>query len=208
MPLQDLSFDVLHPQPLILVISGTSGIGKDAVLNGLKHCPLPLHFVVTATSRAPRTGEVEGVDYFFLSREEFEKRIQQGYFAEYARVYQDYKGIPRPQIEEALKSGKDVILRVDVQGAATIRSQYPEAILVFLVPNTVDEWYNRLANRGTETEESLRVRVDKAISEIGQIDLFDYVVLNAENRLEEAVQDVVDIIRIEHMRVHPRKILK
>lgn len=207
MPLQDLSFDVLHPQPLILVISGTSGIGKDALLNGLKKCPLPLHFVVTATSRAPRPGEVEGVDYFFISREEFERRIDEGYFAEYARVYTDYKGIPRPQIEEALKSGKDVILRLDVQGAATIRKQYPQAILVFLVPNTVDEWYQRLVNRGTETDETLKTRVDKAITEVAQIDIFDYIVLNAEGRLDEAVIDVMDILRVEHMRVHHRKIL-
>jgi guanylate kinase len=207
MQLNELSFNVLHPQPLIIVISGTSGIGKDAVLNGLKNCSLPLHFVVTATSRAPRPEEKEGVDYFFISREEFEQRIAEGKFIEYARVYQDYKGIPRAQVEQALKSGKDVILRLDVQGAATVRKLYPEAVLIFLVPNTTDEWYTRLCNRGTETPESLRVRVETAIRELAQIDIFDYVVLNAQDRLDAAVQDVVNIINTEHMRVHHRKIL-
>lgn len=207
MQLNELSFNVLHPQPLIIVISGTSGIGKDAVLNGLKNCSLPLHFVVTATSRAPRPEEKEGVDYFFISREEFEQRIAEGKFIEYARVYQDYKGIPRAQVEQALKSGKDVILRLDVQGAATVRKLYPEAVLIFLVPNTTEEWYTRLCNRGTETPESLRVRVETAIRELAQIDIFDYVVLNAQDRLDAAVQDVVNIINTEHMRVHHRKIL-
>jgi guanylate kinase len=206
MQLNELSFNVLHPQPLIIVISGTSGIGKDAVLNGLKNCSLPLHFVVTATSRPPRPEEKEGVDYFFISREEFEQRITKGDFIEYARVYQDYKGIPRIQVEEALKSGKDVILRLDVQGAATVRKLYPEAVLVFLVPNTTEEWYSRLCHRGTETTESLNVRVETAIREITQIDIFDYVVLNAQDRLDAAVQDVVNIIHTEHMRVHHRKI--
>jgi guanylate kinase len=207
MQLNELSFNVLHPQPLIIVISGTSGIGKDAVLNGLKNCSLPLHFVVTATSRAPRPEEKEGVDYFFISREEFEQRIAEGKFIEYARVYQDYKGIPRAQVEQALKSGKDVILRLDVQGAATVRKLYPEAVLIFLVPNTTDEWYTRLCHRGTETPESLHVRVETAIRELAQIDIFDYVVLNAQDRLDAAVQDVVNIINTEHMRVHHRKIL-
>jgi len=207
MQLNELSFNVLHPQPLIIVISGTSGIGKDAVLNGLKNCSLPLHFVVTATSRAPRPEEKEGVDYFFISREEFEQRIAEGKFIEYARVYQDYKGIPRAQVEQALKSGKDVILRLDVQGAATVRKLYPEAVLIFLVPNTTDEWYTRLCHRGTETPESLHVRVETAIRELAQIDIFDYVVLNAQDRLDAAVQDVVNIIDTEHMRVHHRKIL-
>jgi guanylate kinase len=111
------------------------------------------------------------------------------------------------QVEEALKSGKDVILRLDVQGAATVRKLYPEAILVFLVPNTAEEWYSRLCDRGTETPESLKVRVETAIREVAQIDIFDYVVLNAQNRLDAAVQDVVNILHIEHLRVHHRKIL-
>jgi guanylate kinase len=207
MQLSQLSFDVLHPQPLVLVISGTSGIGKDAVIKGMKNRNLPMHFVITATSRPPRADEKDGVDYFFYSREEFEQRIANGEFIEHALVYQDYKGIPRIQVEEALKCGKDVILKLDVQGAATIRRLYPQAILVFLVPNTVEEWYDRLSDRGSETPESLKVRVDTAIREIAQIDMFDYVVLNAQDRLEKAVEDILNILHVEHMSVHHRKIL-
>ena len=205
MDLNQLSFDLLHPQPLIIVISGTSGIGKDAVIKGMKTRNLPLHFVITATSRPPRQDERDGVDYFFFSKEEFEKRIQNGEFIEHALVYKDYKGIPRWQIDEALKSGKDVVLKLDVQGAATIRRLYPEAILVFLVPNTADEWYTRLCHRKSETPETLKVRVETAIKEVAQIDIFDYIVLNAQDRLEAAVDDIVDILKVEHQRVHHRK---
>jgi guanylate kinase len=205
MQLNQLSFDLLHPQPLIIVISGTSGIGKDAVIKGMKRRNQPLHYVITATSRAPRSNEVDGVDYFFFSKEDFERRINAGEFIEHALVYQDYKGIPRWQVDEALKSGKDVVLKLDVQGAATIRKLYPEAVLIFLVPNTVEEWYDRLCDRKSETPETLRVRIDTAIKEVSQIDLFDYVVLNAQGHLEAAVDDILQIINIEHHRVHHRK---
>lgn len=205
MQLNQLSFDLLHPQPLIIVISGTSGIGKDAVIKGMKRRNKPLHYVITATSRAPRSNEVDGVDYFFFSKEDFERRINAGEFIEHALVYQDYKGIPRWQVDEALKSGKDVVLKLDVQGAATIRKLYPEAVLIFLVPNTVEEWYDRLCDRKSETPETLRVRIDTAIKEVSQIDLFDYVVLNAQDHLDAAVDDILQIINIEHHRVHHRK---
>lgn len=205
MQLNQLSFDLLHPQPLIIVISGTSGIGKDAVIKGMKRRNKPLHYVITATSRAPRSNEVDGVDYFFFSKEDFERRIHAGEFIEHALVYQDYKGIPRWQVDEALKSGKDVVLKLDVQGAATIRKLYPEAVLIFLVPNTVEEWYDRLCDRKSETPETLRVRIDTAIKEVSQIDLFDYVVLNAQDHLDAAVDDILQIINIEHHRVHHRK---
>ncbi len=205
MQTDNLSFDLLHKEPLIIVISGTSGIGKDAVLKGLKGRNLPLHFVVTATSREPRPGEINGVDYFFLSAAEFERKITKGEFIEHALVYEQYKGIPRSQVDEALESGKDVILRLDVQGAATIRKLYPQAILIFLVPNSVKEWYDRLCSRKSETEETLKVRVETAIKETGQIGIFDYIVLNAQDRLEHAVDDIVEIINVEHMKVHHRK---
>ena len=207
MQFDQLSFDLYHPLPLLIVISGTSGIGKDAVIKGLKRRNLPLHFVVTATSRPPRSNEKEGIDYFFLSREEFMQRIEKGEFIEHAMVYQDYKGIPRWQVDEALKSGKDVVLKLDVQGAATIRKLYPEAVLVFLIPNTTDEWYARLCDRKSETPESLKVRVETAIREVAQIYIFDYVVINAQDRLEAAVDDIIGIIQSEHHRVNHRKMI-
>lgn len=204
---ESLSFDLYHPQPLLIVISGTSGIGKDAVLRGLKNRDLPLHFVVTATSRPPRPDEVDGQDYFFFSREEFKKRIERGEFIEYAMVYDDYKGAPRWQIDDALKSGRDVVLRVDVQGAATYRRLYPEAVLIFLIPNTIDEWFGRLKARNTESPENLKVRIDTAKEEVAQIGLFDYVVVNADHLLEKAVDDIIAIINVEHHRVHHRKLI-
>lgn len=205
MQTDNLSFDLLHKEPLIIVISGTSGIGKDAVLKGLRSRNLPLHFVITATSRDPRPDEKNGVDYFFYSPAEFERMIANNEFIEHALVYEQYKGIPRSQVDEALKSGKDVILRLDVQGAATIRKLYPQAVLIFLVPNSVKEWYDRLCSRKSETEETLKVRVETAIKETGQIGIFDYIVLNAQNRLENAVNDIIEIINVEHMRVHHRR---
>ncbi len=204
---ESLSFDLYHPLPLLIVISGTSGIGKDAVLRGLKNRDLPLHFVVTATSRAPRPDEVDGQDYFFFSRDEFKQRIDRGEFIEYAMVYDDYKGAPRWQIDDALKSGRDVVLRVDVQGAATYRRLYPEAVLIFLIPNTIDEWFGRLKARNTESPENLKVRIDTAKQEVAQIGLFDYVVVNADHLLEKAVDDIIAIVNVEHHRVHHRKLI-
>jgi guanylate kinase len=200
-------FDLLHPKPLLIVISGPSGIGKDSVLQELKRRNLPLHFVITATSRPPRPEEVEGKDYFFLTREEFEARIARGEFIEHALVYNDLKGIPRSQIEDAIRSGKDVVLRVDVQGAETIRNLYPESLLIYLIPRSYDEWYERLVNRKTESAEDLKTRVEISIKEVDKIGIFDYLVVNAKNLLCQAVDDIESIIRAEHLAIKHRKIL-
>lgn len=207
MELDELSFDLYRPQPLLIVISGPSGIGKDAVLQGLRDMNLGLHFVITATSRLPRPNEVDGRDYFFFSREEFARRIENGEFIEYAMVYDDYKGAPRWQVDDALKSGKDVVIKVDVQGAETYRRLYPEAVLIFLIPSNIDEWFTRLKARNTETPENLKVRIETAKEEVKKIGLFDYVVVNAENRLKEAVDDIFSIINVEHHKVHHRKLI-
>jgi guanylate kinase len=205
MPEQMISFNVLHPQPLLIVISGTSGVGKDAVIRGLKKRNLALHFVVTATSRLPRANEIPGVDYLFFSREEFEERIKKGEFIEHALVYDDYKGVPKWQIDQALQSGKDVILKLDTQGAETIRRLYPQAVLVFLVPKTTQEWVDHLTARNSETKETLSVRVETARAEVAKIELFDYAVVNAHEHLEAAVDEIIEIINVEHLRVHHRK---
>jgi guanylate kinase len=203
---ETLSFDVYHPEPLMVVISGPSGVGKDAVLKEMQVRGLPVHFVVTMTSRAPRENEIPGVDYFFTTRENFEKLIGQDEFIEYALVYEDYKGVPKPQIRQALASGNDVLLRVDVQGAATLKKICPDALMIFLIPDNQEEWLERLCNRKTETAESLTVRVECARSELGELGKFDYVVINAQHRLDEAVDTIVDIINAEHHRVNPRRI--
>lgn len=203
---QPISFDVLHPNPLFLVISGPSGVGKDAVLKELKSRELPLHFIITATTRKARSDELEGVDYFFKTYEQFERMIADDQFIEYAQVYDDLKGIPKQQVTDAFASGMDVIIRVDVQGAAKLRSIFPEAILIMLIPHDEAEWRLRLENRRTETQESYRNRVEKAREEMKKLDLFDYVVMNAHDRLSKAVDTICAIIDAEHHRNPPRKV--
>ena len=208
MTFEPIDFNLLHPGPLIIVISGPSGVGKDAVLQLMKKRKLPMHFVVTMTSRPMRETEQEGVDYFFVSCERFEEMIAQDKMVEYARVYSDYKGIPRSQVDEALASGKDVVLRLDVQGAAKIRALYPQAVLIFLIPSSQEEWLQRLKERRTESLESLRVRVETARQEIRRIQEFDYLVVNSEGQLEQTVDAIESIIISEHHRVNPRKVIQ
>lgn len=201
---ESLSFDLFHPQPLMVVVSGPSGVGKDAVLKSLQKRALSLHVVVTMTSREPRPGEVEGVDYYFVSKQQFEELIDQDAFFEYATVYQDYKGIPREQLEQAVASNRDVILRVDVQGAETLRALVPDAVLIFLIPSHEKEWLDRLNRRETETPESLALRLKKAKTELESLQKFDYVVVNVDDHLEETVDAIEAIIVAEHHRVIPR----
>lgn len=194
-------------QPLLIVISGPSGVGKDSVLQCMKERELPFHFVVTATSRPQREGEVHGVDYFFTTRDEFETMIAGGELIEHALVYDDYKGIPKEQVQQALASGHDVIMRIDVQGAATIRKLYPEALLIFLSTNSEQELIERLKARRTETAESMELRLTSARKELEKIGLFDYYVINAENHLDQAVDTILNIINTEHHRSNPRKVI-
>lgn len=199
-------FGSVPTNPLLIVISGPSGIGKDAVVGLLRKTNHDTHFVVTMNSRPPRTDEVEGVDYFFVSREEFEQRIANEELIEYAKVYSDYKGIPKSQVREAFASGKDVIMRLDVQGAMTIRRLCPDAILIFLTASSRDEWINRLLERRSESPEELEVRLRVAAKEYEQIDQFDYLVVNSDKHLEQTITDIQAIIRAEHLKTHPRKV--
>lgn len=199
-------FDILHPQPLLIVVSGPSGVGKDTVLQRMKERELPFHFVVTATTRPRRANEVHGVDYFFVGKEEFAHMIDEDELLEYAIVYNDYKGIPKQQVREALASGKDVIMRIDVQGAATIRKLAPEAILIFLTTESADELVHRLETRKSETAESLSLRIATARQELKRVDEFDYVVMNREFFLDETVDTIRAIISAEHHRVKQRNV--
>jgi len=192
--------------PLLLVISGPSGIGKDAVVQALRAKYTNQHFVITMTTRPPRPCEEDGVDYFSFSREEFEHLIEAGELLEHAKVYSDYKGIPRRQVKEALESGKDVIMRLDVQGAMTIRALCSEAVLIFLTASSREEWINRLSSRCSESPEEFELRVQTAEQEFSKLDAFDYIVVNAEDQLEQTVEIIQDIITAEHHRVHPRQV--
>jgi guanylate kinase len=191
---------------LLIVISGPSGVGKDAVLARMKERGLPFHFVVTATTRPRRTGEVEGQDYQFVSRDEFDRMIADGEMLEHALVYNDSKGIPRRQVAEALASGRDVALRVDVQGAATLRRLAPEALLIFLLASSDEELERRLRARRTESEADLALRLKTARQELEQIPLFDYAVVNRDFALDETVDTILAIIQAEHHRSQPRQV--
>jgi guanylate kinase len=193
-------------EPLLIVISGPSGVGKDSVLRRMKERDLPFHFVVTATTRPRRKGEREGVDYFFLTREQFETMIEQDQLIEHALVYDDYKGVPKQQVIEALESGMDVVMRLDVQGAETVRRLAPEALLIFLDVEDEAELTRRLKARRTETEQALQLRLKTAREERKVVDLFDYYVINTRDHLDETVDSIMAIIRAEHLRTRPRQV--
>jgi guanylate kinase len=193
-------------RPLLIVISGPSGVGKDSVLKNMRARDLPLHFVVTATSRPQREGEIHGEDYFFVTKAEFERMIDRCALIEHALVYKEYKGIPKEQVQQALNSGRDVIMRIDVQGAATIRELYPDALLIYLSTQSEDELVERLKARRTETPEKLELRLTTAREELKQVGLFDYFVVNAENQLDQAVETILAIIHAEHHRTIPRQV--
>ena len=201
------AFNPIQPQPLLVVISGPSGVGKDTVVQRLKASREDIYFVVNATTRAPRPGEVEGVDYFFVSSGRFAEMIEQDELLEYALVYNDYKGIPKEQIRQALASGRDVLLRVDVQGAHTIRKLCPEAVLVFLTVENQDELVQRLKRRSTESAEDLSLRLAMIRQELKHISEFDYVIPNREGGLDATVDTILSIIQAEHHRVCHRKVV-
>lgn len=194
--------------PLMIVISGPSGAGKDAVLRRLREHDGSFYFVVTLATRPPRADEREGVDYHFISREEFIRLRDQGELFEHADVYEDYKGIPKEEIRRALASGKDIVLRLDVQGAASVREKYPEALLIFIVPEDRERLYTQLTSRHTENPDDLHIRLTKASEELERASEFDYVVTNPRERLNEAVERILEIIAAEHRRVPHRKLVR
>lgn len=206
MTTEPISFDPRHNEPLLIVISGPSGVGKDTIIQRMKERNLPFHFVVTATTRPPRPEEVHGVDYYFVSHDQFAEMIEKGELLEYAIVYNDYKGIPKDQVRQALASGKDVVMRVDVQGAATVRKLSPEAVLIFITVSDEAEMIRRLMARKTETPEGLKLRIATARQELTRVNEFDYVVVNRDNHLDETVDTILAIIKAEHHRVRPRKV--
>ena len=191
-------------QSLLIVISGPAGVGKDAVVHRLEARGYPFHFVVTATDRLPRPGEVHGRDYFFLATDEFEAMIANDELLEHAFVYGQHKGVPKQQVREAMASGKDVVMRLDVQGAATVRRLAPDSVLIFLVAGSDEELEQRLRKRRSDSPDQLRERIAAAREEMGRLPEFDYVVVNRDGELDRAVDDVLAIVRAEHCRVNPR----
>ena len=188
------------PPPLVLVVSGSSGVGKDAVVRRLLELRPELGMVVTATDRAMRPGEVDGRDYHFVSTAEFERMARDGELVEHAVVYGQHKGIPKRSVRDRVDAGLDVVLRLDVQGAATVRRMIPEAVHVFLAAESEGALARRLAARGTETVAELAERVETARAETARIDEFDYVVVNAEGKLEDAAERVAAVVDAEKCR--------
>jgi len=199
-------FERPRPEPLLIVISGPSGAGKDTVVQRMKERGLPFHFVVTATTRAQRPNEVHGRDYFFVSKDEFARMMDQNELIEYALVYGDYKGIPKAQVREALASGQDVIMRLDVQGAESIRNLAKDALLIFITTGSEEELVQRLKQRKTETDDSLAIRIATARKELQRMEAFDYIIVNHDFLLDHTVDIVRAIIDSEHHRVKQRKV--
>jgi guanylate kinase len=205
-PSSESDFNPHHPQPLLIVISGPSGAGKDTVMQRMKERGLPFHFVVTATTRPQRANEIHGKDYWFVSKEEFARMINEDELIEHAIVYGDYKGIPKQQVREALASGMDVVMRIDVQGAETVRRMAREALMIFITTESEEDLVHRLQTRKTETPDALSIRIATARKELKRVDAFDYLIVNREFQLDSTVDTIRAIIEAEHHRVNPRKV--
>jgi len=191
----------LNPSPLVVVISGPSGVGKDSVVKRMREVGASFHFVVTVTDRCKRPGEVEGVDYCFVSPDKFQRMIEANEFIEHADVYGQRKGVPNEHARRALASGIDVVMRLDVQGAATMRRKIAGAIGIFLVPPSLDVLVGRLQHRPGDSLAQVRARVRMAVDEMEQASTFDYVVVNREGELDAAVQQVIAIMMAEKCRI-------
>jgi guanylate kinase len=192
--------------PLLIVLSGSSGVGKDAVLAGLKESGVPISHVITVTTRRPRQAESDNVHYHFVSLEKFRDMQKRGELLENARVYGNWYGVPMEPIKQALAEGQDIIIKVDIQGAATIKKKVPQAVFIFVLPASPTELKKRLSQRNTETPSERAIRLKLAEEETKQLSLFDYVVCNREGELEAAVEQVKAIIIAEKCRVKRRDV--
>ncbi|MEE8352866.1 MAG: guanylate kinase [Dehalococcoidales bacterium] len=189
--------------PLLIVLSGPSGVGKDAVLARLRETDHRLTFVTTLTTRPIRPDEVDGRDYHFVSRDEYRKLLRGNRLLESANVYGNWYGVPRSAVEAALDRGEDAIVKVDIQGAATIRKVMPRAVFVFLAPPSLDELTARLTRRLTESPADLSIRIKTAEEEMKQAALFDHVIVNHSGAIDETVAEIEAIIAAEKRRAVP-----
>jgi guanylate kinase len=193
-------------QGLLFVLSAPSGTGKDSVINALKQQGTDFYVVSSVTTRVPRPGETEGNPYHFIGQEEFDRLVANDELLEHAKVHGNWYGQPRQPIRDNLRAGRDVLLKIDVQGAATVRSKVPQAIFIFLAPDSLDELASRLSNRKTETEAERQQRLADARKELAQQYWYDYVVVNRHGHLQEAVDALRAIMLAEHCRVAPRQV--
>jgi len=196
-----------YPKPLLVIISGPSGVGKDSVVRRMCELDPGLYFVVTATDRAPRPGEVDGVDYHFVSTARFREMIANDELLEYALVYGQYKGVPREGVRQALASGRDVIMRLDVQGSATVRQKVPQALTVFLLPPSLDVLVQRLGGRATDSPQQVAQRLQTCMVEMERLHEFDYAVVNEHDALDQTAHQILAIIASDKSRVARREIV-
>ena len=188
-----------NPNGNLIVISGPSGAGKGTIVNALMDQYASIHYSVSATTRPPREGEVNGVNYWFVSREEFLHMREHDELLEWAEVYGNFYGTPRRRVMEAINRGHDIILEIDPQGAMKVKSGFPSAVFVYIMPPSPRELSRRIIGRGTETQDAIRQRLNSVVTELGYIHEYDYLVINDE--LTEATADVAAIIRAEKWRV-------
>lgn len=191
--------------PVLVVLSGPSGVGKDALLSRMKQVWPSCHYAVTATTRPQRAGEKNGIDYYFLSESEFQQLKEEKGLLEWAQVYGQWYGIPRREIKKALEKEQDVVIKVDVQGAATVRRLMPQAVLIFVAPPSFEELEHRLRQRSSESEGDLKLRIEQAKVEMQALPLFDYVVVNYNDKLDLAISQIQAIITAEKCRLRPRE---
>ncbi len=185
---------------LIIVISGPAGSGKGTVINHLRDMMPDLGLSVSATTRAPRPGEEDGVHYYFIDREEFEKRIESGEILEYNYYCDNYYGTPKSELERLSAEGQDVILEIDVNGALQVKKLFPDSVAVMLIPPTLKMLEARLRGRGTETEEVIRRRLERAKEELMLLSAYDYVAVNGDGKAEECAKLLKGMIDAEHAR--------
>jgi guanylate kinase len=195
-----------EPNPLLIVLSGPSGVGKDAILSRMREPGKPYHYTVTATTRLMRDGEQDGVDYIFHSVETFDAMIERGEFIEWAVVHGNRYGVPRTQVRDAMQRGQDVILKIDVQGAATIRKLAPEAVLIFVRASEPEELVQRLKQRKSETPDAQRLRLKNAETEMERSAEYDHVVVNVHGCLDDTIREIEGIVELERRRSPPRRV--
>lgn len=193
---------------LVVVISGPSGVGKDVMIDRMIETgQIGIHFTVTATTRHPRPGEQDGVNHHFVAVDDFINMIAASELLEWAQVYDNYYGVPKKQVRDALAEGKHVVMRVDVQGAKRLRELMPEALLIFIIPPSLEVLRKHLVKRGVNSDTEMEQRLAAATEEIEKSDLFDFAVTNEEDQLDETVKRVVEIIESEATKIPPRKVV-
>ena len=196
----------LSPRPLLIVLSGPSGVGKDAILTRMREFGYPLEYITTVTTRPRRASERDHIDYHFISAEKFQDMIKHDKLLEWANVYGNWYGVPKEPVKLALDSGQDTIVKVDIQGVDAIKKILPQAVFIFLMPPSKEELKLRLKQRHTESSFDLGLRIKTAEEELKQLSLFDYVVFSRQGEINRAVSDIAAIITAEKCRITPREI--